>query len=143
MRLHNIKLILFMLVIGMLVSGCASKSATPPAPYQIRLSSVDELDSRAYDLLLLADEALNAASETVDEIPTTYRRKYIEVVNRVGTSYNLTRDAWKTYRSVILVARIAESEPDRDSIASLAFHLSNMMNALESAMLQLFSGGGD
>jgi hypothetical protein len=59
--------------------------------------SIDGIDSRTYDSLLVAQAALDAAK--IEFAQGTLPAAAKPVINETGAAYNLTRDAWLTYRA--------------------------------------------
>jgi len=63
----------------------------------IRPGSIDAVDSRTYDTLLIAQSILDNAKIAVVQGKLTDSAK--PVINRMGEAYNLLRDLWLQYRA--------------------------------------------
>ena len=74
-----------------IVNGCAK--------YQPHPGSVDTFDSKTYDTLLVAQASLDQAKQQY-AAGTISGDTAKTAINKAGEVYNLTRDAWNTYRGL-------------------------------------------
>ena len=77
------------LALLLLLSGGCAKSIHP--------GSIDAVDSRTYDTLLVAQSVLDNAKIAFKQgkLPDSAK----PVINRMGEAYNLLRDLWLEYRA--------------------------------------------
>ena len=75
-------------LLAILLSGCAKS---------IRPGSIDAVDSKTYDTLLIAQSVLDNAKVAVlqGKLPASAK----PIINSCGEAYNKLRDVWITYRA--------------------------------------------
>lgn len=105
-------------VIAFLVSGCAMAQLHP--------GSVSTLDSKSFDVLLIAQAVIDQARSELaaGSLPDTLK----PALNRLIDAYNVARTSWLTYRNAVKAGGAANVQT-----------MQNAMNIL-SAALNAFQG---
>jgi hypothetical protein len=93
-RTHSLSLVLVLLL-----ASCGAFRA-PVAP---RSGALTQLDSDAYDGLLVSQAAISEAKRAyaAGELPPSAKG----VINRAGEAYNVARASWLTYRDAVAAGK--------------------------------------
>ena len=109
-----------LLVAVLVLAAAACATHYKPHPGAINIA-----DSAAYDTLLVAEAAIDAARTRNQTHPLPAEAK--DVLNRVIQYYNVVRDAWLTYRGAL-----ATNTPSDQYLQQLTRNLTDLTGALES-----------
>ena len=77
----------------------AAGAAACTAHYKLHPGALNMADSAAYDTLLVAEAAIDQAREENQRRPFSAEAK--DSLNRLIQAYNITREAWLTYRGAV------------------------------------------
>lgn len=113
----------------LLLCSCAGRQG----PYIPRVDALNELDSKAYDALLVSESIITTAeaSNEAGTLPAFMK----PVINALIDVHNTARVAWLSYRQVIGAGT--------DDELAQAEALSNMLINLDRQITSLFSSGGE
>ena len=119
-KIPGLRTLLFLFVIPVLLatSACAAR-------YTIHPGSLNKTDSAAYDVLLIAEKA-------IDEARVQYEAGRLphpaaEALNALVYSYNVARESWLTYRGAVLT-----NSPPTIYFDQLMKNLSDLTNAIRA-----------
>ncbi len=112
----------------LLLCSCAGRGG----PYIPRVDALSELDSKAYDALLVSEAIITTAeaSNEAGTLPAFMK----PIINALIDIHNSTRVAWLSYRQVLGAG---------DDDLAQAEALSNMLINLDRQITSLFSSGGE
>lgn len=99
MRHARISTAVLLAILLVATVGCQSSCATR-AP---RSGALTQLDSDAYDALLVAQAALSEGKRAyaAGELPPEAK----DVINNAGKAYNIARASWLTYRDAVATGK--------------------------------------
>ena len=110
---------------ALLVAVLVLAAAACATHYKPHPGAINIADSAAYDTLLVAEAAIDAARTRNQTHPLPAEAK--DVLNRVIQYYNVARDAWLTYRGAL-----ATNTPSDQYLQQLTRDLTDLTGALES-----------
>ena len=110
---------------ALLVAVLVLAAAACATHYKPHPGAINIADSAAYDTLLVAEAAIDAARTRNQTHPLPAEAK--DVLNRVIQYYNVARDAWLTYRGAL-----ATNTPSDQYLQQLTRNLTDLTGALES-----------
>ena len=110
---------------ALLVALLVLAAAACATHYKPHPGAINIADSAAYDTLLVAEAAIDAARTRNQTEPLPAEAK--DVLNRVIQYYNVARDAWLTYRGAL-----ATNTPSDQYLQQLTRNLTDLTGALES-----------
>ncbi len=113
------------ILLSLLLVGCAGRQQ-----YVLHPGAVDEFGSRTYDVLVSVKASLDQAK--IEYRAGTLPSSSKDLLNRIGASYNLTRDAWLAYRDYHFAGDGTEEglEAIRAKIRALLPHLLSLQQEL-------------
>jgi len=110
---------------ALLVALLVLAAAACATHYKPHPGAINIADSAAYDTLLVAEAAIDAARTRNQTEPLPAEAK--DVLNLVIQYYNVARDAWLTYRGAL-----ATNTPSDQYLQQLTRNLTDLTGALES-----------
>jgi hypothetical protein len=120
-KIPGAKALLLLIAVPLLISG----SACAAAHYNVHPGALDQLDSSAYDTLLVAQAAIEAARADCEAGRLAEETK--PVFDTLVRSYNAARQSWLTYRDAI-----ATQVPATVFLSQLNQNLTDLANALRA-----------
>lgn len=116
--------ITLIILLSLLLVGCG------PKQYVLHPGSVDEFGSRTYDVLVSVKASL--AQAKIEYRAGTLPSSSKDLLNRIGASYNVTRDAWLAYRDYHFAGDGTEEglEAIRARIRAMLPHLLSLQQEL-------------
>jgi hypothetical protein len=116
--IHQYGIVLVVLVVLLTAAACA-------AHYMLHPGALNVTDSTAYDALLVAETAIDLARLDLKSGQLPDRAK--DPLNRLIAAYNLTRDAWLTYRGAVTM-----NVPPQSYLDQLNKNLSDLAAAIRA-----------
>jgi hypothetical protein len=117
---HEVGIVLVLAVL-FLASGCAARLAVHPG-------AINQVDSAAYDALLIAEAAIDQAKA---EYAAGQLAGNKQALDALIASYDVTRLAWLTYRGAL--STNVPSQAYLDTLNKNLTDLTNAIRALEEA----------
>jgi hypothetical protein len=121
-KIPGLKSMVLLLMIPVLLSTSACA-----AHYRAHPGALNKTDSVAYDVLLVAEAAINQAK-------IQYQSKTNEALDKLIRAYNITRESWLTYRGALAAQpQVTNAPPDvyYDQLNKNLTDLNNAIRALE------------
>lgn len=86
----------------------------------MRPGAVDALDSRSFDVLGTWQFTLDQLKADCPSGPTSpCPQEKKDAINRIGDAYNLSRQAWLSYRSAVRAGQVGDREALSQALAKL------------------------